>query len=123
MEYSSSKKRIQILLDIRDALKIMSKLIPAEHHSKSSDEPPTSPIPYSLHDQNPHLDDETPPDDQTKEALPHSVTDTTEDLIPTDIPHQTQLLDSDEKSYSESFDSDFEEPLDWDDMDPAQRHD
>jgi len=44
-----------------------------------------------------------------------------------ELPQQTQIPDpytssTDEYSDSELSDSEFEQPLDWDDMDPAQRH-
>ena len=101
--------------------------IPTEQHYQSTDGPPTSHLPNPPHDQNPHLDEETPPVDQTKEALPQSGTESTEHLPSTDIPQQTRLPDpyissTDEYSDSESSGSEIEEPLDWDDMDPAQRH-
>ena len=51
----------------------------------------------------------------------------TEHTCSTDTLQQTQLPDpyissTDEYSDSESSGSDIEEPLDWDDMDPVQRH-
>jgi len=78
--------------------------------------------PKSFHAQPPKNQlDSTPTETDSQSPLP------TEHPFSTDTLQQTQLSDpyissTDEYSDSESSGSDVEEPLDWDDMDPAQRN-
>jgi hypothetical protein len=93
---------------------------------QSTDEPTTSPLPCTPKGQKPH--EATPTDDQIRDIYPLPETETTEHLNPpAELPQQTHIPDpyvssTDEYSDSESSDSEFEQPPDWDDMDPAQRH-
>jgi len=101
---------------------------PSEQLFQSTDESTTSPVSCFPKKQNPHRYEATPQEDQIKDECPLPETDTTEHRNPSaELPQQTQIPDpyissTDEYSDSESSDSEFEQPLDWDDMDPAQRH-
>jgi hypothetical protein len=103
-----------------------SQEFPPEQVYQSTDESTTSPQPGTPQRQNPH--ETTPTDDQVKGVYPLPETETTEHINPsTNLQQQTHISDpyissTDEYSDSESSDSEFEQPLDWDDMDPAQRH-
>ena len=105
-----------------------SQEFPSEQLFQSTDESTTSPLSCFPKRQNPHRYEATLQEDQIKDVCPLPETDTTEHLNPSaELPQQTQIPDpyissTDEYSDSDSSDSEFEQPLDWDDMDPAQRH-